>query len=111
MLGNLEVPVRQKIGITVAHISNGGFAGYGPGFWGDGHDPYTHQVMGPEEVDMSRVAAELGLHAERVADPAQIIPALRRAQAANDSGQPAYIEFVCCQYPVYGGWVTSPIAH
>ena len=111
MLGNLEVPVRQKIGITVAHISNGGFAGYGPGFWGDGHDPYTHRVMGPEDVDMSRVATELGLYAERVSQPSGIIPALRRAQEANDSGQPAYIEFVCCQYPVYGGWVPSPVAH
>ncbi len=111
MLGNLEVPVRQKIGITVAHISNGGFAGYGPGFWGDGHDPYTHRVMGPEDVDMSRVASELGLYAERVSQPSGIIPALRRAQEANDSGQPAYIEFVCCQYPVYGGWVPSPVAH
>lgn len=111
MLGNLEVPVRQNIGVTVVHISNGGFAGYGPGFWGDGHDPYTHRVMGPEDVDMSRVAAELGLHAERVADPAHIIPSLRRAQHANDLGQPAYIEFVCCQYPVYGGWAPSPIAH
>ena len=111
MLGNLEVPVRQNIGMTVAHISNGGFAGYGPGFWGDGHDPYTHKVMGPEDVDMSRVAAELGLYAERVTDPSQIIPALRRAQSANDSGQPAYIEFICCQYPVYGRWVPSPVAH
>ena len=34
MLGNLEVALRQNLGITVAHISNGGFAGYGPGFWG-----------------------------------------------------------------------------
>ena len=75
MLGNLEVPVRQKIGITVAHVSNGGFAGYGPGFWGEGHDPFTHRVMGHEDVDMSRVASELGLHAERVSDPADIVAA------------------------------------
>ena len=34
MLGNLEVPVRENIPITVIHISNGGFSGYGPGFWG-----------------------------------------------------------------------------
>src|SRR6201985_2302427 len=32
MLGNLEVLLREKLGITVVHISNGGFAGYGPGF-------------------------------------------------------------------------------
>ena len=111
MLGNLEVPVRQKVGITVVHISNGGFAGYGPGFWGEGHDPFTHQVMGPEDVDMAKVASELGMHAERVTEPGDVVDALKRAQAANDTGQPAYIEFVCCQYPVYGGWVPGPIAH
>ena len=111
MLGNLEVPARQGLGITVAHIANGGFAGYGPGFWGDGHDPYTHRVMGPEEVNMSRAVAELGLYAERITEPAEVIPALRRALNANDSGQPAYLEFICSQYPRYGGWAPGPVAH
>ena len=111
MLGNLEVTVRENIGITVAHINNGGFAGYGPGFWGAGHDPYTHRVLGPDEVDMSRVIGELGLHTERVTDPAEVAPALERALAANAEGQSAYIEFICCQYPVYGGWVPSTLAH
>ena len=67
--------------------------------------------MGPEDVDMSKVATELGLHAERITEPSEVVGALKRAQAANDAGQPAYIEFVCCQYPVYGGWVPGPIAH
>ena len=97
--------------MTVAHISNGGFAGYGPGFWGEGHDPYTHRVLGPDEVDMSKVIGEIGLHTERVTEPSEVVPALERALAANDNGQPAYIEFICCQYPVYGGWVTGAIAH
>ena len=66
MLGNLEVLLREKLGITVVHISNGGFAGYGPGFWGPGHDPFTHQVLGPDEVDMSKVIGALGFHTERV---------------------------------------------
>ena len=44
MLGNLEVPVRQKIGITVAHISNGGFAGYGP--WLLGRRPRSVHPQG-----------------------------------------------------------------
>ena len=105
MLGNLEVPLRQKLGITIAHVSNGGFAGYGPGFWGDGHDPFTHRVLGYDEVDMSRVIGELGYHTERVTEPAEVAPALKRALAANDSGQPSYIEFVCSQYPIYGRWV------
>ena len=66
MLGNLEVLLREKLGVTVVHISNGGFAGYGPGFWGPGHDPFTHQVLGPDEVDMSKVIGALGFHTERV---------------------------------------------
>lgn len=106
MLGNLEVTVRERVGITVAHVSNGGFAGYGPGFWGDGHDPYTHQVLGPDDVDMSRVVGQLGLHAERVTEPSEVAAALERALAANESGQPAYIEFICSQYPVYGRWAS-----
>jgi acetolactate synthase-1/2/3 large subunit len=105
MLGNLEVLLREKLGVTVVHISNGGFAGYGPGFWGPGHDPFTHQVLGPDEVDMSKVIGALGFHTERVTEPAEVIPALRRALDVNASGRPAYIEFVCCQYPVYGQWV------
>jgi acetolactate synthase-1/2/3 large subunit len=106
MLGNLEVALRQKLGITVAHISNGGFAGYGPGFWGEGHDPFTHAVLGYDEVDMSRVIGDLGFHAQRVSEPAQVIPALKSALAANESHQPSYIEFICSQYPIYGKWAT-----
>jgi acetolactate synthase I/II/III large subunit len=105
MLGNLEVLLREKLGITVVHISNGGFAGYGPGFWGAGHDPFTHKVMNYDEVDMSKVIGALGFHTERVSEPAEVIPALRRALDVNASGTPAYIEFICSQYPVYGQWV------
>lgn len=105
MMGNLEVLVRERIGVTVVHISNGGFAGYGPGFWGAGHDPYTHRVTGYEQVDMSRAIGELGLSSERVSEPAQVEPALHRALAANDEHKPAFIEFICSQFPVYGQWV------
>ena len=105
MLGNLEVALREKLGITVVHVSNGGFAGYGPGFWGDGHDPFTYKVTGNDEIDMSNVIGALGYHTERVTEPSEVGPALKRALAANDSGQPAYIEFICSQYPIYGRWV------
>jgi acetolactate synthase-1/2/3 large subunit len=105
MLGQLEVALRQNIGITVVHVSNGGFAGYGPGFWGDGHDPFTHKVLGYDEIDMSKVIGEMGYHTERVTEPSEVVLALQRAFAANESGQPAYIEFICSQFPVYGGWV------
>ena len=106
MMGNLEVPVREKLGVTVLHISNGGFAGYGPGFWGEGHDPYTHKVLGPEEVDLSKAMREFGFHAERVTEADALSGALQRALTANSDGVPAYIEAVCSQFPVYGQWVT-----
>ena len=58
---------------------------------------------------MSKVIGALGFHTERVSEPAEVIPALRRALDVNKSGLPAYIEFIlrfiCCQYPVYGQWV------
>ncbi|MDP6549876.1 MAG: thiamine pyrophosphate-binding protein, partial [Dehalococcoidia bacterium] len=105
MMGNLEVPLRRNLGITIVHVSNGGFSGYGAGFWGEGHDPFTHTVLGYDEVDMSKVIGALGYHAERVTEPSEVVPALKRALAANDLEQPAYIEFICSQYPVYGRWV------
>ncbi len=100
----LGVPVRENLPITIVHISNGGFAGYGPGFWGEGHDPYTHKVMGHDEVNMPRAIAEFGYHTERIEDPDQVAEALKRALSANDNGQSAYLEFICSQFPIYGDW-------
>ena len=36
----------------------------------------------------------LGSYSERVEDPAEIVPAIKRAQAAMDAGQPALLEFM-----------------
>ena len=60
---------------------------------------------------MSRAVAGLGYYAEDVADPAAIIPAIGRALAANAEGQPAYLERLCSQSPVFGRWVTEPAGH
>jgi acetolactate synthase-1/2/3 large subunit len=110
MLGNLEAAVRNGLGVTVVHISNGGFSGYGPGFWGAGHDPYTHEVLDPTQIDMSKAVSNLGYHSERIDDPAEVEAALERALARNEQGEPAYIEFICSQFPVYGPFVTDPSA-
>jgi len=107
MMGNFEAAVRYGIGVTTIHINNGGFAGYGPGFWGPGHDPFTHAVSDHSTVCMAAMARAQGYHAEDVTDPLEIIPALRRAFEANAKNQPAYLEFICSQHPVYGGWVRN----
>ncbi|MBN1400179.1 MAG: hypothetical protein JXA74_05040 [Anaerolineae bacterium] len=106
MLGNMEALVRHKMGITTIHVNNGGFAGYGPGFWGPGHDPYTCEVCGHSVADISKAVEALGYYAEDVREPNEIIPALERALAANANDQPAYLEILCSQYPVFGAWVT-----
>ncbi|MFO7918832.1 MAG: thiamine pyrophosphate-binding protein [Anaerolineae bacterium] len=105
MLGNLEALVRHGIGVTTVHINNGGFSGYGPGFWGEGHDPYTCEVSDHEVADMAETVGGLGYYAETVSEPSEIVPALERALARNAEGQPAYLEMLCSQYPVFGEWV------
>lgn len=106
MLGNLEALVRHEIGVTTIHINNGGFAGYGPGFWGPGHDPYTCEVCEHTVADMSEAAKAIGCYAQDVSEPAEIVPALQRAFAENAGGRPAYLEFICRQYPVFGAWAS-----
>ena len=105
MMGNFEAVARHKVGITTLHISNGGYSGYGPGFWGGGHSPYTFQVSDHTQASMAKMAEAVGFHGETVSKPAEIIPALKRAFDENARNRPAFIEFVCSQYPVDGGWV------
>jgi len=44
--------------------------------------------------DYAAFARSLGCHAERVTEAAEIVPALRRAIAATEAGQPALVEFI-----------------
>jgi len=111
MMGNFEAVARYGIGITTIHINNGGYSGYGPGFWGGGHDPYTWKVSDHGNACMSNMAKSVGFHAEDVDKPAEIIPALNRALEANAKGRPAYLEFICSHHPVHGGWVRGGAAH
>ncbi len=106
MLGNFEPLVRHEIGVTTIHINNGGFGGYGPGFWGPGHSPYTYEVSDHSVADMARSLAAMGYHSETISEPADIIPALKRAFDENARNRPAYLEVLCSKHPVYGKWVT-----
>jgi thiamine pyrophosphate-dependent acetolactate synthase large subunit-like protein len=105
MMGNFEAVARYKIGITTLHINNGGYSGYGPGFWGAGHDPYTWKVSDHSSACMASMARAVGFHGEDVTEPSEVIPALRRAFDENARGRPAFVEFICSHHPVHGGWV------
>jgi thiamine pyrophosphate-dependent acetolactate synthase large subunit-like protein len=105
MMGNFEAVARYGIGITTLHINNGGYSGYGPGFWGGGHDPYTWKVSDHSAACMSAMARAVGFHGEDVTEPSEVIPALKRAFDENAKGRPAFVEFICSHNPVHGGWV------
>src|SRR5439155_220280 len=75
MMGDFEAVARHKIGVTTLHINNGGYSGYGPGFWGPGHDPHTWQVSDHSSACMSSMARSVGWHGEDVSEPSEIIPA------------------------------------
>ena len=104
MMGNFEPLVRYGIGVTTIHINNDGFAGYGPGFWGGGHDPHTWEVTDHTITKMAEAVKAIGYFSERITEPSQIIPALEKAFAENKRNRPAYLEFICSQHPVFGDW-------
>lgn len=104
MMGNFEPLVHYRIGVTTIHINNNGFSGYGPGFWGRGHDPYTWEVTDHETTRAAEAVSCLGYHAERVTTPSEIIPSIERALEANKNGQPAFLEYICSRYPIMGSW-------
>jgi acetolactate synthase-1/2/3 large subunit len=101
-MGNWETLVRYNMGITLIHINNDGFAGYGPGFWGNGHSPYTSDVISHKTQSTADVAEALGFKAERLVDPDEIAPSIKNALNENRSGNPYFLEIICTQHPVYG---------
>jgi acetolactate synthase-1/2/3 large subunit len=111
MMGNFEAVARYGIGITTLHINNGGYSGYGPGFWGGGHDPYTWKVSEHGSACMASMARAVGFHAEDITQPSEIVPALERALDENAKGRPAFLEFICSHHPVHGGWVRAGSGH
>ena len=104
-LGNYEALVRHEIGITTILINNESFAGQGPGFWGPGRDPYTCDVSPCTVTNYAKAVEALGEHAERVDDPKDIVPALKRAFDENSCGRPAFLEVICSKYPVWALFV------
>lgn len=104
MIGNFEPAVRYGWGVTIIHINNSGFAGYGKGPWGAGQEPYTADVLPSDRCNLAKSMEGFGMYAERVTEPAEIGPAIKRALAANARRQPAYLEVISSLYPVWGVW-------
>ena len=93
MMGSFEAAARYKIGITTLHINNGGYSGYGPGFWGEGHDPYTWKVSDHGSACMASMARAVGFHAEDVREPSGDHPGVQ-ARVRRKRERPAGVSRV-----------------
>ena len=95
------------MGITTIHINNDGFGGYGSGFWGVGHSPYTYELTSSKVLSTAKIAEGIGIEGERVEDPDELAGAIKRALKANESNKPYFLETICSKYPVYPGWIRN----
>jgi thiamine pyrophosphate-dependent acetolactate synthase large subunit-like protein len=97
--------MRYNLGITTIHLNNSGYAGYGPGFWGAGEKPYTWELTSSDKTNLAKAMKGLGIYAERVTEPNQIVTAIKRALDENAKNRPAYVEIISSMYPVWGTWM------
>jgi thiamine pyrophosphate-dependent acetolactate synthase large subunit-like protein len=87
---DLETSVRERIPLLCIVNNNSAMAGYASRL------PQATERYGVGTVsgDYTQIARGLGAWAERVDQPAEIVPALRRALAAVAAGETAVLEFM-----------------
>ena len=87
---DVETAARSEIGIMTVVLNNGGMTHYTE------HMPYASERWGSNKLsgEYAKVGEGLGAYAEKVETPDKIAPAIRRAIAANQKGQPAVLEMI-----------------
>jgi thiamine pyrophosphate-dependent acetolactate synthase large subunit-like protein len=85
---DLETACRAKIPILTVVLNNGVMTHY------HAHMPYATKEWGSNALggNYAVIAEGLGAYAQKVDTPDQLAPAIKRAIAANNNGQPALIE-------------------
>jgi acetolactate synthase-1/2/3 large subunit len=53
----------------------------------------------------AKIAEAIGIPGERIEDPDDVAPALKRALKANSSKKPYLLEVICSKHPVYPNWI------
>ena len=87
---DFETAIREKIPIIVIVMNNGTLGMFG------GISPIATEKYGLTKLsgNYSMIAEAFGGYSERVEKPEDIIPAIRRAKKANDSGKAALLEIM-----------------
>lgn len=92
---DVETAVREQIPILTLILNNSAMGNY------EQHIPRASERYGTKYLsgNYSVVAKGLGAHAERIEQPADIIPALNRAISVTREGKPAVLEFITREEP------------
>jgi thiamine pyrophosphate-dependent acetolactate synthase large subunit-like protein len=90
---DFETAVRENIPILVVLVNNSVLGGY------IRENPVATRKfhLTSQSGEYSKIAAALGGYSEKVVHPDEVIPALKRAKQAVDSGQAALLEIVTCE--------------
>ena len=88
---DVETAVREGIPITTIVMNN-----YTMGIYANSRMPTAIERYNTKSLsgEFSEVAKALGAYSEKITDPSEIIPAMQRARAANESGKYALLEFI-----------------
>ena len=87
---DFETAVRERIPILTILVNNSKLGGYGKRL-PIASEKYNLNVI---SGNYSAIAEGCGGYAERVEQPKDIIPAIKRAKEANDAGRPALLEII-----------------
>lgn len=87
---DFETAVREKIPVLTILVNNSKLGGYEKRL-PVASEKYNLNIL---SGNYSVIAEGCGGYAERVEQPKDIIPAIKRAKAANDSGKPALLEII-----------------
>ena len=96
---------RHRIPILGVVLNNSQYSGY------DLTYPYTMHVTPSTTQSHARVVEALGAWGERVEEPDEIVPAIKRATKEMRSGRPALIEVITRPLPLFGGWGRRGLAY
>ena len=94
---DFETASRNKIGTITVIINNGAMGGYEKSM------PIAVEKHGSKFLtgDYTKMADSLGCYAETITQPADVGPALARAQGIASSGQPVVLEIITREEPVF----------
>jgi thiamine pyrophosphate-dependent acetolactate synthase large subunit-like protein len=93
----VETAVRERLPIMTIVLNNSRLGGYGH------HMPIASERYGSNRLTghYAAMAAALGAYSERVEQPEDVVKAIERGRAATRAGQPAVLEMITKEEPIY----------